>query len=148
MEETDFYVEFTVNNAERFKTLQSIFNELKISKDTLLFKEDDFYLNFFDDKAKAYFRWYSKEENLEWSKKWFATPYEQRWNNSDLERKWDFSSMIAAFKDGEYELLSCEMISENKARINFDPWAHPYGGTGCMKALVESLGFEVIETED
>src|SRR5438128_232699 len=65
-----------------------------------------------------------------------------------LQRKWDFGSMIDAFKDGEYELLSCEIISENRAIFRFMPWADPYGGTGCMQALVESFGFKVTKIED
>lgn len=51
--------------------------------------------------------------------------------------------MIESFKDGEYELLSCEMISDETARINYNPFAFPYGGTDCMKALIEAFGFEV-----
>jgi hypothetical protein len=137
------FVEFIVNDLKRFEMLRKVFNELKKSKNTDSFEEDDFYLSFFDEKAKSYFGWYSAEENFEWSEKWFATPYEQRWNNPDLERKWDFGSMIDAFKNVEYELLNCEMVSEDKAKITFDPWAYPFGGTGCLKALVESFGFEI-----
>jgi hypothetical protein len=143
MNETPFYIEFIVNDLERFDLLKKVFNELKGSKETNSFNEDDYYLNFFDEKAKAYFGTYSDEENLEWSEKWFSTPVEERWNNPDLQRKWDFGSMIEAFKNGEYELLSCEMVTEDKGRINYDPWAYPFGGTGCMKALAESFGFEV-----
>lgn len=148
MEEIAFYIEFVVPDSTRFENLQSVFNELKNSKDNNSFKEDDFYLNFFDDEAKSYFGWYSEEENFEWSNKWFATPIEQRWNNPDLQRKWDFASMIDAFKCGEYELISCEMISKDLARMKYDPWAYPYGGTRFMKALIESFGFEVTKDEN
>jgi hypothetical protein len=148
MEETPFYIEFIVNDPARFESLQKIFNELKKSKDQISFKEDDYYLKFFDDKAKSYFGWYSEEENLEWSNRWFATPLEQRWNDPSLQRKWDFGSMIDAFKNGEYELISCKMISEDIARMKYDPWAYPYGGTGCMKALIESFGFKITKDEN
>lgn len=62
--------------------------------------------------------------------------------------KWIFGSMIDSFKDGEYELLSCEMISDNKARLNFAVFSDPYGGTDCMKALIESFDFEITEICD
>lgn len=147
MEDTSFYIEFVVKDSARFEVLQKVFNEFKDSKEKASIKEDNFYLEFFDDEAKSYFGWYSEEENLEWANKWIALPIEKRWNDPSLQRKWDFGSMIDAFKCGEYELISCEMISKDTARIKYNPWAYPYGGTGCMKALIESFGFEVTKDE-
>lgn len=137
------YIEFKVNNLARFQMLTKVFQKLKANKDNDLFEDDNVYLQFFDEKAKSYFGWYSEKENKEWSEKWFSTPVETRWTNPNLKRKWIFSSMIESFKDGEYELLSCEMISNETARMNYNPFAFPYGGTGCMQVLIESFGFEV-----
>lgn len=112
MEETHYNIEFVVNDLERFDKLRKVFNEIKVSKEKSLFKEDNFYLKFFDGKAKSYFGWYSEEENLKWANKWVASPIEKRWNDPSLQRKWDFGSMIDAFKCGEYELISCEKIQQ------------------------------------
>ena len=141
------YIEFKVNNSARFKLLQKVFQKIKADKDIDSFQNDEIYLQFFDEKAKSYFGWYSEEENREWSKKWFSTPLEVRWTDPDLKRKWNFNSMVESFKDAEYELLSCEMISDKNARINFNPFAFPYS-IGCLQALIESFGFEVIEISD
>ena len=51
--------------------------------------------------------------------------------------------MIEAFNNGEYNLLTCEMIGANVVRLSFYALGYPYGGTGCMEALVESFGFKV-----
>ncbi len=142
------YIEFKVNDLARFKLLLSVFQKIKADKDNDSFLDTDEYLKFFDEKAKSYFGWYSEEEIKRWSKRWFSTPIEKRWTDPNLKMKWNFGSMLACFKDGNYDLLSCEMISEEIARINYHPFAFPYGGTGCMQALIESFGFEVIEISD
>jgi hypothetical protein len=139
------YIEFKVIDSERFKLLQNVFQKIKNDKDNDLFEDEEFYLQFFDEQAKAYFGWYTAEEIKNWERKWFSTPIEARWNEPSLKMKWDFGSMIDSFKNVEYQLLSCEMISDESARINFRAFSHPYGGAGCMHALIESFGFEITE---
>ncbi len=142
------YIEFEINDPARFQMLQEAFQKIKTDKDRNSFEDENVYLRFFDEKAKYYFGWYSEKENKEWSEKWFSTPLENRWTNPNLERKWIFGSMIEMFKDGEYELLSCEKVSDKIGRLCYKPFSFPYGGTGCMKALIESFGFEIVEVSD
>ncbi len=142
------YIEFKVYDSASFKSLQNAFQKIKADKDIDSFENEETYLKFFDEQAKLYFGWYSEKEIKDWERKWFSTPVETRWNNPSLKMKWIFGSMIECFKDGEYKLLSCEMVSEKKARLNFKPLSYPYGGTGCMQALIESFGFEIIEISD
>jgi len=52
-----------------------------------------------------------------------------------LQHPWMFDSMIDASKQGEYELLACRLVAPTIAHREFNPFAYPYGGTGCMKAL-------------
>jgi hypothetical protein len=61
---------------------------------------------------------------------------------------WDFDSLIHAFVNGEYNLLSCEMMQNGKARLNIYSLAYPYGGVGCMVALVEAFGGVVTGIND
>ena len=61
---------------------------------------------------------------------------------------WDFDSLIDAFVNGEYNLLSCEMTDDRKARLCFYALAYPYGGVGCMVALVEAFGGVVTGIDD
>jgi hypothetical protein len=142
------YIEFKVIDSERFKLLQQVFQKIKNDKDNDSFEEDEFYLDFFDEQAMSYFGWYTAEEIKNWERKWFSTPIETRRNEPNLKTKWIFGSMIDSFKDGEYKLLSLEMISDETARLNFMAFSDPYGGTGCMQALIESFGFEIVEIID
>jgi hypothetical protein len=56
--------------------------------------------------------------------------------------------MSEAFKNGEYELLSCEVISPGIARLEYNPLAFPYGGTECIKVLLESFGCHVLDEKN
>jgi hypothetical protein len=52
--------------------------------------------------------------------------------------------MIDVFKNGDYDLVSCQMLSADTARLEYNPHGAPFGGTDCMKALTEAFGFRVI----
>jgi hypothetical protein len=56
--------------------------------------------------------------------------------------------MIDAFKDGEYQLIRCDQIEPGIGRLEFNAFAYPYGGVGCMVALIESFGFKITAIED
>jgi len=139
------YIEFKVSDLERFELLQRAFLQIKTDKDNDSFEDETFYLQLFDEKAKSYFGWYSEQDLKDWEKRWFSTPVETRWTDPSLKTKWTFDSMLECFKNGEYQLLSCEMVSDERARLNFLSFSHPYGGTGCMQALIESFDFEITE---
>lgn len=110
-EDINEYVEFAVTDGKRFEDLKRVFDKLKSDKDEDIIGDDEQpYLDLLDEQARKYFRWSTPEEDELWIKKWFATPIETRWTDKSLNRGWDFGSMIEAFKDGEYELLSCKMI--------------------------------------
>ncbi|AFZ14187.1 hypothetical protein Cri9333_3358 [Crinalium epipsammum PCC 9333] len=129
------YIEFAVTDDKRFEDLQRVFNQLKMDKDEDNISDDEQYLSLFDEEARKYFVWSTPEEDA-------------LWTDPSLNCGWDFGSMIDAFKNGEFSLLSCEKVSLNTARLNFYAHAYPYGGTGCMQALVESFGFKVLVIDD
>ena len=137
------YIEFSVVDMSRFEDLQKVFNKLKNDKDQDFIDEDNEYLALFDEEARKYFCWSTPEEDELWAKRWFSTPLETRWTDISLDRGWGFASMIQSFNNGEYDLLTCEIIGANVARLSFYALGYPYGGTGCMEALVESFGFKV-----
>lgn len=51
--------------------------------------------------------------------------------------------MIDAFRNGDYDLLGCRRASLRIGRLAFEPFGWPYGGTGCMRALIEAFGHRV-----
>ncbi|MBN3908242.1 MAG: hypothetical protein HWQ35_17370 [Nostoc sp. NMS1] len=40
------------------------------------------------------------------------------------------------------------MVSADKAKLEFEPFSYPYGGTGAIQALVESLDFLILAEDD
>jgi len=142
-------VEFAVHNAGRFGALCAVFEELKKDKYADSFREDEEWFALFDQEALSHFWWPSPEELVEWRQRWEAASVEERFSDpSFLPPAWDFLSMIDAFKNGEYELLACRMITADRARLEFNSFAYPYGGTGSMKALIEAFGFTIIGEDE
>jgi hypothetical protein len=143
------YVEFAVNDAERFQALCTVFEALKHDKDAGVFREDAEWFVLFDQEVLSHFWWPSAEELAEFRRRWEAASVEERFSDpSFLPPAWDFLSMIDAFKNGEYEFLACRMITADRARLEFNSFAYPYGGTASMKALIEAFGFTVTGEDD
>ena len=137
----DSYLDFALADAERFSKLQIVFAALKDAKSAdTIDTDDDCWLGFFDDTAREHFWWPTPEEVADWQRRWQSTPVPQRFTDPSLVTPWDFSSMIEAFKNGEYELLALDRTSDTTGRLTFNPFAWPFGGTGCMRALIESFG--------
>jgi hypothetical protein len=142
------FVEFAIASEEQFRQLEAVVAALCEAKKTNLFPPAAYWLDFFDAKATSFFWHPTEPEFKDWKRRWFATPVEERWNEQTLETPWDFDSMIGAFEDGDYELLGCHRLSDTVARLNFSPYGSPYGGTGCMQALIEAFGHQVTSVLD
>src|SRR5215469_14995678 len=63
-------------------------------------------------------------------------------------RKAGEASLDPYLSYGEYELISCSLWTPDTGVLEFSPFAFPYGGTGCMKALIEACDGEVIGEDD
>lgn len=140
----DFFVEFEITNNDRYRQLVTVVDALRSSKVSDDWRDDEYWLSFFDDAARSHFWWPTPAERDDWSRRWFSTPVPQRFSDPSLVTPWDFASMIDAIRNGDYELIGCTQIGSNMARLEFEPFGHPYGGSGCMKALIESFGFRVV----
>lgn len=144
---SDFFVEFKIVTEERFRQLAAVFDALCRAKQSGEWHDDDYWLGFFDQEARLRFWWPTPEEREDWSRRWFSTPVPQRFTDPSLKTPWDFGSMIDAFRNGEYDLIACRRVSTETGRLEFEPHAWPFGGTGCMRALVEAFGHRVIRVE-
>ncbi len=143
------YVEFAVTNAERFQTLCAVFEALKKDKEAGVFREDSEWVALFDEEALSHFWWPSAEELADQQRRWQKAPVEVRISDTSLwPPAWDFLSMIQAFQDGEYEFVTCRMITADRARLEFNALAYPYGGTDSMKALIAAFDFQVTGEDD
>lgn len=143
----DCFVEFEFHDRERFKKLAAICLALRAAKLKEDFSDQKYWLEFFDGDALKHFWWPTEEEAKAYFDRWFSTPIPQRWNDPSLKKDWTFDSMIAAFENVEYVLGDCKLLDSNRGRITFEVWSYPYGGVGCIHALVESFGFRVISED-
>lgn len=140
------FVEFAVDNTARYASLSAVFAALKHDKDIGSFRDDADWLEFFDDEALSRFWWPTREERVEWEIRWQAAPLDERLL---LEPpSWGFGSLFEAFANCELELISCHMIDTERARLEYNPLAYPYGGTGCIRMLIVAFGFRIISEDD
>ena len=99
---------------------------------------------YFDKRAFEHFWWPTEPELEDWKQRYLATPVPKRFTDPSLQHPWDFLSLFDAFKNGDYALLPIERLSASEAALPFDPFGHPFGGTGCMRALIEAFDHRVI----
>jgi hypothetical protein len=141
------HVEVRVHDEERFARLVVVVDALKRDKDAGVLAPGPTWRALFDERALAHFWEPTPEERDDWLRRWFATPVADRWNDPSLKNPWDFDSLINAFANGEYVLLGVRRTGD-LARIEFEPFAHPYGGTECFVNLAEAFDLEVVDVDD
>jgi hypothetical protein len=139
-----FGVRFEVTNGHRFEALSALYRELAKDKNAETFRNPDAWLTLVPDYAKTHFDWPAVEERKEWAERRPFTPILIGNPSDQLGAQWDFCRVLESIEDGEYTLLSCEMVDAIHAEMRIDPWAYPYGGLGALIALVESFGFRVV----
>jgi hypothetical protein len=152
------FVEFSVDDLNRFEALSRVFKALMQDKEkqiaaldngtsTEVFRKDSDWVSLFDKEARSHFQW-SAEELTNRPGQGYSDPREIYSLDSKRKGSWSLAAMIEAFKNGEYELIACRLISSDKARLEFSPLGFPYGGTECMKVLIEAFGFRVLSEND
>ncbi len=99
------------------------------------------------DEERAYFRVLTPEELSEWNAFWFSTPLPQRHSPNMPTPGWDFGSMVESIADAEFDITG---VATERGRyyLTFEPESYPFGGTGCLIALLECLGNKVSSVND
>lgn len=142
------FVEFSISSPERFAALRRVFAELKRDKDAEDWRSNEELLKVFDAEALSHFYWPPDDVRRQRLEDLRTRPIIETPTEQATGLTWDFDSLMDAFVNGEYNLLSCEMVDDRKARLNFYALAYPYGGVGCMVALVEAFSGVVTGIED
>jgi hypothetical protein len=142
------FVEFLISSPERFSALQRVFAELKHDKDANDWRSTEELLEFFDTESRGHFFWPPDDVRIQLLEDLKTRPILEIPTEQASGQTWDFDSLEDAFVNGEYNLLSCEIVGEGKARLNFYALAYPYGGVGCMVALIEVFSGVVTGIED
>ena len=142
--EVPFQVRFEVVSEDRFASLVRAYERIRECKSQDRWPDEkDEWLPYFDSKALGHFWWPTEAELEVWKTRYLATPVPKRFTDPALQHSWDFMSLFDAFKNGDYALLSIERLSDQEAALRFDPLGYPFGGTGCMRALIEAFDHRV-----
>ncbi|QDT56695.1 hypothetical protein Pan44_47520 [Caulifigura coniformis] len=136
-----FVVEFTAPDAVAFDRFRGVFEALKQDKDSDKFRPDDQWPELFDREALDCFNWWTDEDRARWLPG--IPDFELSHQAGRPRLEWEFFSMIEAFKNGDYQLIACQRNDNGQSRLEYDPFGGPYGGSGCMVALIQCFGFVV-----
>lgn len=139
-----FGVRFTASSPQRFNLLQSLYAEVKRDKDAGEFRDPARWLALVPDEIKGQFSWPTAEEREYWLAIRYTTPIAIPSTSQQLGGQWDFYRVFEAIEESEYDVLGCEMVSDDIAEMRIDPQAYPYGGVGPLIALAEAFGFAVL----
>lgn len=142
------FVDFSISSPERFAALQRVFAELKHDKDADDWRSNEDLLKLFDAEALSHFDWPPDDMRRQRLEDLRTRPIIETPTDQATGLTWDFDSLLDAFANGDYNLLSCEMTDDRQARLSFYSLAYPYGGVGCMVALVEAFGGVVTGIDD
>lgn len=99
------------------------------------------------EEERSYFRVLTPEELHEWNTFWFSTPLPQRHSPTMPTPGWDFGSMVESIADAEFDITGVR-TERDKFYLTFEPESYPFGGTGCLVALLECLGNKVSSVND
>jgi len=142
-------VRFSIGSEVQFAALTRAFERIRECKAQGTWPEEkEPWMPFFDTRALSHFWWPTAAELQDWERRWFSTPVRKRFTDPSLQKPWDFMSLFDAFKNGDYELYTIERNSDGAAALPFKPHGHPYGGTDCMRALIEAFDHRVTEVPD
>ncbi len=152
-----FYLNFEIQEEERFYNLKNLFDAIKAVKDIVIRHNYDLdfdplekmdWLSFLDEKAinnqDEVFN-FENEEGQTYQKLWNLTPPKVRLSHPFfiLPNPWDYESILDSIFNGEYTLISIKKNSSKSATLYFAPWAGPFGETEALVALIELFGHHV-----
>lgn len=135
-----FGIRFRVSDQNRFESLRQLFYKLKADKENDSFDPQE-WPALVPEEVKPNFDWPTDEDRQKWLSVRNSTVICYGDPADDLSTRWDFFRVFESIEEGEYSLISCELIEERVAEIHIDPEAYPYGGVDPMIALAEAFGF-------
>ncbi|KQV88051.1 hypothetical protein [Pelomonas sp. Root1237] len=96
---------------------------------------------------RAFFWEPNPEELQEWNAFWFSTPLPQRHSPNMPTPGWSFGSMVESIASAEFDITGVA-TEGSKCYLTFEPESYPFGGVGCLVALLECLGNQVSAVND
>ena len=135
--EKNEYIEFEMNDENRFSDLVKLLDLISASKKSGDFKSDKCWLeNFPDYTLKNY---YFTDSDLK-----------PEFETSDADREtWHFYSMTEHLLENiDIEFLECKNKGNGKARLEFYACGYPYGGITGLTMFLKSFDFKATEIDE
>lgn len=137
MENQNCYIEFEIDDYEKFNYLKHTFELLKAIKNNQEPQSDQFWINKFPKYVLEKF--YFLESDLKPS---FETSKREKFN-------WHFYALIELLETNyEIEYVSCIEIEKNKGKMEYSPYSYPYGGIDGLVIFINSFGCKPIKIDD
>jgi len=130
-----------MNQIEPLKKLFLLIKEMQCYENKKLDKSS--VINLLRERINCKFWSPSKEELLEWEKKWFSTPFENRFSDPSLQRSWHFNSWIEALETAELKFDNLIINNDGTGNLSFNQLAMPSGGIEATKYLIEIFDGEI-----
>ncbi|WP_368244722.1 hypothetical protein [Clostridium tertium] len=142
------FIEFAYNDELVFKRIYELIEYIKKQKELEnLDSDDSTILNFYTEEELEYYWWPSEEENKDFWVKYYSLSNEERYLLLK-EKPWDLESVIYAINTGEYTINGVVVDKKYNARLYFDPWSFPYGGTEPLIELIKPFNIKIIRVEN
>ncbi len=135
--EKNEYIEFKINNNDRFNDLIKLLDLISKSKKSGDYKTDSYWLDKFPDYTLKhyYFRDFDLKPEFKTSK-----------SNSGT---WHFYSMTQHLVENiDVEFLKCENIEDGKGRLEFYTCGYPYGGITGLTMFLNSFNFKATKINE
>ncbi len=135
--EKNEYIEFEMNNKDKFNDLTKLLDIISTSKKSGDYKTNEYWLDKFPNYTLKHY--YFSESDL---KPEFKT-------NELKDGVWHFYSMTQHLVENiDIEFLKCEKIGDGKARLEFYACGYPYGGITGLTLFLKSFDFKAIEIDE
>jgi len=131
------YIEFEINNQDKFNDLTKLLELISASKKSGDYKSSKYWFDNFP--AYALKHYYFAESDL---KPEFETPYPDGGT-------WHFYSMTEHLVENlDVEFLECRNNGNGKARLEFYACGYPYGGITGLTMFLKSFDFKATEMDE
>lgn len=140
------FVEFSsISDDMLIRTIECVNLVAALKRDGIL--DDEHLADEFSASERSYFWSPSPEEMRDWNAYWFSTPVAERHSPQMPTPGWDLGSMIDALAGAEFAITGVA-TERGQCYLTFEPHSYPFGGTGCLAALLECLGNTVLSVND
>jgi len=137
-----FGIRFAVSDQHRFASLATLFDHVRNDKAAGISGAPETWKALVPEDVKCHFA--SPDEDARMVRLADKPVIIIGEPSDQLGATWDFYRVFESIEEGDYELLTCELVAPETAEIHINPNGYPYGGVGPFIALAEAYGFHVL----